>query len=327
MPTRSALARLLVTPENRAALSALQDLLAGLNAGTCDQLPDPLYLFGPTGSGKTQLAEALADELTRCGFVTCLLSARDLAEQKDWRDLAHVDVLIVEDMQHLPGRYVETLIGVIDERRRLGVPTIFTALHGPAALRHRGSPMPHRLSSRLAGGLVVALDPLRPVSRRRFLEMFARESKVNAAPEILDWLAEHLIGGARQLAGAVGQLKTLQALQKKPLRLDDIRAHFRPQIEAKAPTVGRIAELVSACYGVKPKLMLSARRSRDVLLPRQVSMYLARQLTNLSLQKIGRFFGGRDHKTVQHACRKVELAMKADTALSGVVRQMQADLV
>ena len=92
------------------------------------------------------------------------------------------------------------------------------------------------------------------------------------------------------------------------------------------PTVKRITDHVSGYFLVEPKNLLSASRSRDVLLPRQVSMYLARQLTSLSLQKIGKFFGGRDHRTVQHACKKVEEAMKADAALSGAVRQMHAEL-
>ena len=77
---------------------------------------------------------------------------------------------------------------------------------------------------------------------------------------------------------------------------------------------------------VPPKHLQSARRSRDVLLPRQVSMYLTRQLTSLSLEKIGKFFGGRDHKTVQHACRRIEAAMKDDVVLFGAVRQMHAEL-
>ncbi len=146
------------------------------------------------------------------------------------------------------------------------------------------------------------------------------------APDILDWLAEQLTGGGRQLAGAIRQLKTLQRLQAKPLKLVDVAAHFRTQIEAKTPSVKRITEQVSGYFQVPPKHLVSARRTRDVLVPRQVSMYLARQMTDLSLQQIGKYFGGRDHKTVQHACKKVEEAMKSDAVLSGAVRQIHAEL-
>jgi len=319
MPARSALARFLVTPEARSALTAAQDLLVGVDLAI-DPRPNPLFIHGPSGSGKTHLMTALAEELTSCGLHVCLMSANDFAAER-----AHkADVLIVEDLHHLPTRHVEPLIRLIDDR--LQYPLIFTALSGPGRLTRRGTPLPARLTDRLGSGLVVAIEPMRKPSRRRLLEAFAEEAKMRVAPAILDWLAEHLTAGGRQLEGAIRQLKTLQRLQAKPLRLDDVRAHFRAEIEAQAPTVKRIAEHVSGYYAVKPKLLLSARRSHDVLLPRQVSMYLARQLTDLSLVQIGRFFGGRDHKTVQHACRKVEAAMKDDMALSGAVRRMHAEL-
>jgi chromosomal replication initiator protein len=326
MPTQSAMARLLAMPENRAALAALQDVLAGLADGKADRLPNPLYLFGPSGAGKTHLVEALAAELTKLDIDVCMLSANDFAEINAPAPARQAELCVLEDLQHLPTRYVDTLIQLMDERLAHGLPTIFTASGGPSVVRHRGARLPHRLANRLAGGLVVALAPMQTPSRRRLLEALAHQARLSVAPEILDWLAQHLIGGGRQLAGALRQLKTLQALHKKPLALADIRAHFRPQVEAITPSVQHIAEHVSGYFRVKPKLMLSARRSRDVLLPRQLSMYLARQLTNLSLQKIGVFFGGRDPKTVGHACKKIEQTLKSDPTLSGVIRQLHAEL-
>ena len=326
MPTRSALPRFLATPENRSALAAIQDVLFALNANGGDMLPNPLFLHGPSGSGKTYLVATLAKELATCGIHVCLMSANDFADQNDLAEPREADLLIVEDLQHLPTRYVETLIQMLDARLRVRGPTIFTALHGPSNLTHRGARAPHRLTNRLAGGLVVAVEPMQAASRRRLLVVLAERARLGVGAEILQWLAEQLTGGGRQLDGAIRQLKILQRLQKKPLRLDDIREHFRAQVEAKTPTVQRITDHVSGYYQVAPRHLLSPRRSRDVLLPRQVSMYLARQLTSLSLQKIGKYFGGRDHKTVQHACRRIEEAMKADAALSGAVRQLHAEL-
>ena len=324
MPTRSALAHFLATPENRSAIAAVQDLLFGLSAGDTARLPTPLFLHGPSGSGKTFLLKTLTTELADSDV--CSMSANDFADKDDLEHAHEADLLIVEDLQHLPTRYLETLIELIDARMRMQAPMIVTALCGPSNLKHRGTSLPLRLTTRLAGGLVVALEPMQAPSRRRLLKLLAEQAKMPIAGEILDWLAEHLMGGGRQLEGAIKQLKTLQRLQKKPLALGDVREHFRAQVEAKTPTVKRITEHVSGYFQVLPKHLLSARRSRDVLLPRQVSMYLARQLTSLSLQKIGAFFGGRDHKTVQHACRRIEAAMKADAALFGAVRQMHAEL-
>jgi len=84
---------------------------------------------------------------------------------------------------------------------------------------------------------------------------------------------------------------------------------------------------VGGHFRVEPRQLFSSRRSRDVLLPRQVGMYLARRLTRLSLEQIGAYFGGRDHSTVRHACRKVEQALASDTVLSGTIRQLQAGLM
>jgi chromosomal replication initiator protein len=91
-------------------------------------------------------------------------------------------------------------------------------------------------------------------------------------------------------------------------------------------TVERIAQRVGGYFRVVPRQLQSRRRYRNILVPRQVGMYLARQLTGLSLGQIGAYFGGRDHATVLHACRKVEQAITEDAALSGAVRQLHADL-
>jgi chromosomal replication initiator protein len=326
MPPRTVMARFLLMPENRSALAACQDLLLSLTSGQADPTPNPLVLHGPPGSGKTHLVQTLAEELSGHGIDVCQRSANDFALPDDVGDAREAALTIIEDMQHLPTRAVPAVIALIDERLRHGGAMIFTALHGPANLKHRGTPLPARLTSRLAVGLVVGLEPMQKASRRRLLTAHAEQAELRVGAEILDWLAEHLTGGGRQLDGAIRQLKSLQGLQAKPLRLADIRAHFRTQIEATAPTVKGIAEHVSGYYQVAPRHLVSARRARAVLLPRQVSMYLARQLTTQSLVQIGKYFGGRDHKTVQHAVRKVEAAMKEDAALSGAVRQMHAEL-
>jgi len=101
---------------------------------------------------------------------------------------------------------------------------------------------------------------------------------------------------------------------------------FRIEAEAQRTTVERIVQRVGQYFQVAPRQMKSRDRSRGSLLPRQVGMYLARLLTGLSLEQIGAYFGGRDHSTVLHACRKVEQALTQDVNLSGAVRQLHAEL-
>ena len=170
------------------------------------------------------------------------------------------------------------------------------------------------------------MQPLQIASRRQFLQELARRRGLDVADDVLGWLAESLSGGGRQLEGALHQVEALAALDGKPLTLDTVREQFQVQVEAGKPTVERIVRRVSDYYRVEPRQLKSARRQRRLMLPRQISMYLARQLTPLSLQQIGACFGGRDHSTVLYAYRKVEEAMQRDVALSSAVHQIHAEL-
>jgi len=140
------------------------------------------------------------------------------------------------------------------------------------------------------------------------------------------WLADHIASSARQLEGAVARLETLIRLHNGTPDLQTIAGHFQTDAEAHRPTVERIAQRVGRYFQVEPRQLQSRQRSPGTLLPRQVGMYLARQLTELSLQQIGAYFGGRDHSTVLHACRKVAQALERDVTLCGAVRQLHADL-
>ncbi len=318
----STAAAVLVLPENRAAFVALERLLLGLTAEADASLPSLLYLHGPTGSGKTSLIEFFRHEADGLRIEHHAMTALALADETP----PEADVLIIEDLQHLPERATQTMIALLDSRHRSGQTTIVTADRGPANLTHRGKALPIRLTNRLAAGLVVALKPLQTSSRRRVLNAAVEAEAVTIADEILDWLAKNLTAGGRQLHAAVRQLASLQRLQARPLRLTDVKAHFRAQVEAQTTSVERITERVSACFHVSTKLLRSPARAKEIVLPRQVSMYLARQLTGLSLEGIGKYFGGRDHKTVLHACDKIEAARSTDLALSSAIGQLEAEL-
>jgi chromosomal replication initiator protein len=322
MPTCVSSPGFFAAPENLAGLTATRHVLDALIAENDAGHANPLFLHGPSGCGKTSLVNLLSAELQALGFDVCMISANDFAERADFQDAHSADLLVIEDLHHLPARFAASLKRLMDARFALDAAMIFTALRGPGQLASRGAAFPRHLASRLAGGLVVRIEPLQAPSRRNFLEALAERERLVLAPDILDWLAAHLTGGGRQLQGAIAQLKTLQAAGARPLQLGDVRTHFH----LLAPTVKRIADQVCEVFHVKAKRLLSERRSHDVLLPRQVGMYLARRLTSLSLDRIGRYFGGRNPKTVRHACTKVESALRRDNALSTTIRQLCAIL-
>jgi chromosomal replication initiator protein len=325
----------LVLPENRSAVRAARAVARGLLAGRRVAFPI-LVLHGPPGTGKTHLTSTL---LRHLGNAPDVLTARtvavgDLARAAASddeavgfadRDLLACDLLVLEDVQHLPAREADAVCDLLDRRAARRKAVVATASAGPAALDH----LPRRLTSRLASGLVVQLEPLSPTSRRVLLAEAARLRRLRLTPDALDWLAGHGTGGGvRPLLGLLGNLA--HAAPSYPGPLDRTACEEILSGTGQPTSAGRdvsgIVRRVAAAFGVGEKELLGASRLRRVLVPRQVAMYLARELCGLSLPRLGAAFGGRDHTTVLHACRKVEADLAADDRLAGVVRQLRAEL-
>jgi chromosomal replication initiator protein len=332
--------RFLPTPENRSALAAAQQVADSLGGNSGHHRPNPLYLHGPTGTGKTHLVSTLVAEVTRQNraLIATTVQANDLAALLSLRDsvasntldaIRDSDLVVVEDLQHLcgPGKgaspgVIEGLVQLFDYLYLRQSQLVFTATVGPGQLPQ----LPDRLTSRLGCGLVVGLEPLRAESRLSLLKDKAQRRQLAVSLEVLAWLADRLRGGIRQLEGAVVRLETLARLNQRPLELATVARQFEDEVEAGQPTVQRIAARVGSYFQVELRRLQSRRRYQNLVLPRQVSMYLARRLTDLSLEQIGRYFGGRDHSTVLHACRKIELLLARNSVLTGVIRQLHADL-
>ena len=318
-------------PENRTAQLAVERVADCVCGRGPRRAIDPLFLHGPAGAGKSHLVSALLADVTQRSpdLQVALLIAGDFeallfpdGDREEWKAARQADLLVVEDVQHLPARVETAFVHLLDRGLTRGQQIVCTATMGPAQLSH----LPARLTSRLGSGLVVGLQPLSPNSRRVFLQDRLSRRGLNVEAEGVAWLAEHLTGSVRQLEGALARLASLAPLHPPPLDADILAEHFDVEASANRPTVERIAQRVGRYFQVEPRQLQARSRTRQALLPRQIGMYLARQLTELSLQQIGAYFGGRDHSTVLHACRKVEKALVHDVRLSGAVRQLHADL-
>jgi chromosomal replication initiator protein len=324
--------------ESRAAWCAVERVAACVARGRVRGVRrevNPLFLHGPAGSGKTRLVAELVRLLTSLapGSALVVLPARDLAhagedgEHEVGRpELREADLIAVEDVQHLPSRAGLALAALLDRALPRQQQVVLTANAGPAQLTH----LPHRLTSRLAQGAVVGLLPLGQASRRAFLAARARGLLATAQGEAaLDWLAEHTPGSVRQLEGALARLAGLVRTLGRAPEPAELAESFREDAAAGQITVERIVQGVGRYFRVGPSHVRSRKRSRATLLPRQVGIYLTRRLTPLSLAQIGAAFGGLDHSTVLHACRKVEAALDGSSdeqaRIAGAVRQLVAE--
>ncbi|MBA4190113.1 MAG: hypothetical protein C0467_19185 [Planctomycetaceae bacterium] len=320
-----------VLPENRSAVRAVKTLARAVS--NHKRVPFcPLLLHGTPGSGKTHLTRSFLAALMQTSpeITARSESAGDLArpdvmtEQSGFADsdLQDCDVLLLEDIQHLPERAADGVCELVDHRIRHRQLLVITTSVSPGEMLH----LPRRLTSRLVAGLVVQLEPLGIASRRAVLAAAAKARNLRLEADALDSLAAQT-GGLR---AALGLLQNLALLAKKfpgPLDLATVENILTQtgQPTSRGTTLDAIIKRVVAVFGVTEKTLFGPSRLRNVLLSRQVAMYLARELVGMSLPRIGAAFG-RDHTTVLHACRKIEDAVQTNAELSSRVRQLRGEL-
>jgi chromosomal replication initiator protein len=215
-----------------------------------------------------------------------------LERQPAIREAISSDLLVIEDLQHLPPAAGDEITHILDRRQRQRRVTVITASRGPAELNAYA-----RLASRLTGGLVVGIPPLSAPSRRELAGTLCRERKLVVTGEVIDWLARDP-GGARPILGGIAQLEQLARAHPPPLTLAIVESALLSPDEERS-LLDRLVAVVGARFDVDAKALRGPSRRRNIVWPRQVAMYIAREV-GLSYPRIGAFFGDRDHTTVMH---------------------------
>ncbi len=316
--------RFVVGKPNEFAYAAAQ------RVGEAGAVPfNPLFLYSGVGLGKTHLMHAIAWKVRERdpSRTVVYLSAekfmyrfvRALREQNtvDFKDqFRSVDVLMIDDVQFISGKestqeeFFHTFNALVDQGRSI----VISADKSPSDLQG----MEERLKSRLSCGLVADIHPTTYELRLGILQSKAEQLQVEVPRKVMEFLAHRITANVRELEGALNRVVAHAQLVGRDITLESTQEVLHDLLRSndRRVTIEDIQKRVAQHFNIRLSDMHSARRARSVARPRQVAMYLAKQLTTRSLPEIGRKFGGRDHTTVMHAVRKVDELREHDATFA-----------
>ena len=290
---------------------------------------NPLFLYGGVGLGKTHLMHAIAGQIRKrqperrliymsaekfmYQFIQALRTKDTMAFKEQFRS---VDVLMIDDVQFIAGRdatqeeFFHTFNALVDQNRQV----IISADKSP----HDLEGMEERMRSRLGYGLVADIHPTTYELRLGILASKAEQLGAQVPQKVLEFLAHKISTNIRELEGALNRISAHDSLIGRDITLESTQELLHDLLRAndRRVTIEEIQKRVAEHFNIKLTEMHSARRARAVARPRQIAMYLAKQLTSRSLPEIGRKFGGRDHTTVMHAVKKVDELKAQDNAFA-----------
>ena len=301
---------------------------------------NPLFIYGGVGLGKTHLVHAIGHYILsqkpsmRIKYVTCelfmneMVNALNKKTQAEFREkYRNIDVLIVDDVQFLTGKMgtQEEFFHTFNTLHTAGKQIIMTSDKPPRDIVK----LEERLVSRFEWGLIADISKPDLETRAAILKRKAEEEMLNVDDTVLTMIAERVTNNVRELEGSLTRLVAYSSLTGRPvdkaLAEDALREIFA-RSEPRHVTCEDVMESVAAYYNVTTDDLKGARRSRDVATPRQIAMYISREVVGAPLTAIGDSFGGRDHSTVNHACQKVAADRKASPSLNTLIHDLMQKL-
>ena len=300
---------------------------------------NPLFLYGGVGLGKTHLMHAIAWEihfrqphrkvmyLSAEKFMYRFIRAlryRDMMSFKE--QFRSVDVLMVDDVQFISGKestqeeFFHTFNALVEDGRQV----VLSADKSPTDL----SGMEERLRSRLGWGMVADIHPSDYELRLGILQARREKLGVDVPDKVLDFLARKITSNIREVEGAFNRITAYATLIGHAVTVETTKEVLSDLLRSsnRKISIDDIQKQVAAHFNIRVADMFSARRARQIARPRQIAMFLAKNLTSLSYPEIGRQFGNRDHTTIMHAVRKIEELMEADSGLADDVSLLKSVL-
>lgn len=299
---------------------------------------NPVFLHGGVGLGKTHLINAVGHELLRrwpririaClpaeSFMNDLINALRQDQMGSFRGrFRKIDALILDDVQFLAGkeRTQEEFFHTFNELYGCARQIVLTSDKPPSAI----SNLEARLRSRFEGGLIADIHPPTREMRLAIARAKAAAHEVELTPEVADYLVRRTGPSVRELEGALTRLIATAAVRGEPITLRIAEETLGPLLpRPQLVSIEEIQQAVSLHFGLAPADLLSQRRDRRVALPRQIAMYLSRTVAEASFPSIAQKFGGRDHSTVMHAVKVIELRRNEDAIFSRSITQIEGQL-
>lgn len=299
---------------NQLALAAAKQV--GLEPGGTN---NPLLIYGGVGLGKTHLMHAVGNMILKHNpnarvlylhserFVAEMVKALQTNRMNDFKAFyRQVDALLIDDIQFFAGKdrsqeeFFHTFNALLEGKQQI----ILTCDRYPKEI----SGLEERLKSRFGWGLTVAVEPPELETRVAILMSKAEQACIDIPYEVAFFIGKRIRSNVRELEGALKRIVANANFTGQPVTMDFVKESLKDllTLQDKLVTIENIIRTVAEYYKVKVADIMSQRRSRSVARPRQVAMALAKELTNHSLPEIGEAFGGKDHTTVLHACRKIK---------------------
>jgi chromosomal replication initiator protein len=323
-------------PTNQLAVSACRAVASG-----AERTVSPVFICGPTGVGKTHLLCAIDDamggrsprgpviyvsaEAFMNEFVESIASSRMQEFRERYR--RDVGVLLVDDIQFMATRErtQEEFFHVFNELYNAGRPIVLTSDRPPREIGR----IEERLRSRFEWGLIADIRPPELATRIAIARRKAGEMGMELADEIVDFVAGASSGSVREIEGALIRLDVQSGLEGRTVSIEmarEVLGLISPPRSAST-SVDDVIRRVAGAFGVKVSDLKGTRRHRSVARPRQVAMFMCRELLGMSYPEIGDRFGGRDHTTVMNACRRISALIESDGELRGSVEGLRRAIV